>query len=500
MFGKKRRQDVTMEVQFRKFQAQVVIVFSAIVLLVTAFLVFVILQRTEAATRENVSNLIAANSKQIEININSYLEKMEATATLLFANEDYYLYDETDESLEAYDKVKLEKEIVDRIVDLGMMENFADFFIVYPDNHTVGWTSKVTSGLFIEGDMYQTFAEYAKNETTQDGWCWGIQDNVDRIYYIKRLNRNALLVSSIYNRELERVFKHPEQLQALTVRLINDEDRILYSSESAEIGDGLPDEIKHLVKGHRNAAITDVDYITNVNMCENGWRVVCSIPTTVILEENEEIRQFAVTFAYGLAFVFVLIGILMLRRISVSVDGVVSDLAEKASYDQLSGLLNKASYREQVEKRIQNCPETKAGVFVMLDMDNFKQINDKAGHISGDQVIQRMGTLLSQEFRNDDLTGRIGGDEFAIYMEIDKLQQEEMFAVIEGKMQRLLEHFLKDFAEENEQYQTSLSIGVSVIESAEIAYEEIYRQADEALYRSKQNGKAQFNLYRRDAE
>lgn len=125
------------EDRFRKLQTEILFLYVAIILAVSFFLAIVILGRSSMTIREKVSSLIAANSRQLELNINSYLDKVETTATLLFSDEAYYLYDATDETLDAYGKIKSEETIVDRIVDLGLMENFADFGIVYANDHTV---------------------------------------------------------------------------------------------------------------------------------------------------------------------------------------------------------------------------------------------------------------------------------------------------------------------------------------------------------------------------
>ena len=107
--------------RFRLFQYEVLFVFAMLIIVVTAFLDYVILDRTGKAMQEKVSDLIAANSRQIELNINSYLERMETTPTLLFSDEAFYLYDATDENIDEYDKVKNEDTIKNRIVDIGLI-------------------------------------------------------------------------------------------------------------------------------------------------------------------------------------------------------------------------------------------------------------------------------------------------------------------------------------------------------------------------------------------
>ena len=122
MAKRERRQEGSGE-RFKWFQIEILVVFSALILIVTAFLDFVILERSGRAMQQTVSELIAANSRQLELNINSYLERMETTSTLLFSDESYYMYDATDENEEEYDKVKSEEAIKDRIETFNIIHS-----------------------------------------------------------------------------------------------------------------------------------------------------------------------------------------------------------------------------------------------------------------------------------------------------------------------------------------------------------------------------------------
>lgn len=489
------RDGITTEERFKRLQLRIIFVFSGIIFMVTAFLSAVILGRSNASIRKSVSSLIAANSRQLELNINSYLENVEQTVALLFADEDYYLYDETAAGLEEYDKIKMEEQILDRIVDLGLMENFADFCIVYADDYKVGWCSRVTSALFPEGGMYDTFSAYTLADNTNDGWCWGIRGNVDRMYYVKRLNPNAVLVVSFYNKELDKVFQYPEQLHDLTIRLVNEQNQILFSSDEEEIGKNLPDRIQTLLGDETVVSIMNEDYLVNSNTCENGWRVICSIPTDVILKDNNDMQKFTILFAICLGGIFIIAGMLMLRRVTRPMDGMVSNLAEKAYFDQLSGVFNKIYFQDQVSNRMEHREANTVIAFSMIDVDNFKQINDRLGHAYGDTVIIRMGQMLKKLYKEGAYVGRLGGDEFAIYKEISFFTGEDVRSRIEQEMQTLLETFDREFYKEHEQCDISLSVGIYIDEDMTVSFQDMYTRADTALYHSKRNGKNQYTIY-----
>lgn len=504
MSDKNRKRERSDE-RFRLFQYEVLFVFAMLIIIVTAFLDYIILDRTGQAMQEKVSDLIAANSRQLELNINSYLERMETTPTLLFSDEVYYLYDETDEKIEDYDKVKNEETIKNRIVDIGLMDNYSDFGIVFADDHKVGWVSHGTQDLFKDGGIYDTFSSYITNPKKNDGWCFGVNGNSDRMYYIKRLNPNAILISSIYTRELASVFVYPEQLDEMTIRLVDEENTIMYSSDDSEIGEKLPDDIlknieEEFFDAGNSSSIVTRDYLINTNVCFNGWRVVCSVPTDIILKENQELKSFTLRISGALAMMFVLVGLIIITKLSKPMDGMVSSLQDKAEIDRLSGVMNKATFQESVENELKKEPADDLVVFVMMDMDNFKQINDRLGHSYGDQVIIRMGKLLRKLYNNQTIIGRLGGDEFALYTGCKDVPMEDIKAAAIERMEQVIEAFTEEFEYEREQCELSISAGVYIKEVSGTDFKDLYERADSALYISKNNGKSCYTFYGEEAE
>ncbi|MBR6173697.1 MAG: GGDEF domain-containing protein [Eubacterium sp.] len=477
--------------RFKYFLIKILILFAGLILLVTAILDFVVLELSGNAMEKNASNLIAANSRQLELNINSYLERAETLSTLLFSDEAYYLYDETDPGLSDYDKIKSEEFLKNRIVDIGLMENYSDFGIIYSDDHKVGWISHGTEDLFPNGGMYEAFSVYTVNSRKQDGWCFGINGSADRIYYVKRLNPNAILVTALYTRELSSVFVFPEELEEMTIRLANNDDTIIYSSETSEIGKTLPKEISF--------ASSDSDYIINSNVCSNGWRVICSVPTDFILRENHRLRTITLLISLGMAVLILIAGLFLITRLSRPMDGMVTSLQNMAEFDRLSGAMNKGAFQEMAETILSQASDDHVHIFVMLDVDNFKQVNDKKGHIYGDQVIARFGRLIRKLYRKDNsdretLIGRLGGDEFALYTDCIGVSHKDVIQAVREQMDQVLSAFENEFEKEKESCGISLSAGVYVADGSGISFRELYEHADAALYTSKQSGKAQYTL------
>lgn len=178
--------------------------------------------------------------------------------------------------------------------------------------------------------------------------------------------------------------------------------------------------------------------------------------------------------------------------------GVISDIeAQKrqilaiedtARRDGLTSLYNRKSTEMFVNDYITTKKED--AVFIMLDIDNFKHINDTLGHAYGDMVLSQLAEALKNIFRAHDIIGRIGGDEFAVFLHHMSDSQ-----VLKHKLEDILKAFQKRFYEEGSEYKVSCSIGVAHYPQDGESYSELYEKADIALYFAKESGKNQYAYY-----
>ena len=97
-------------------------------------------------------------------------------------------------------------------------------------------------------------------------------------------------------------------------------------------------------------------------------------------------------------------------------DSYLKDLQRRASMDMLSGLLNRAATERAIKDRLLEMGQGDTCALFIVDLDNFKQVNDMLGHQAGDQAIRQAAEKLSSLFRASDIVGRLGGDEFAAFL------------------------------------------------------------------------------------
>ncbi len=167
------------------------------------------------------------------------------------------------------------------------------------------------------------------------------------------------------------------------------------------------------------------------------------------------------------------------------------ELKLKADKDPLTQLLNKGATENLIKKLLVNISKKKKlGALIMMDVDNFKNINDSFGHAVGDKVLAYVGKILAQNFKGMDVVGRVGGDEFMIFMyDISGKTDSEKIA---AKLQKQVHDGYED---DNVREVLSVSIGISICPDDSIEFEDLYKKADSALYVTKKNGKGHYTVY-----
>lgn len=168
-------------------------------------------------------------------------------------------------------------------------------------------------------------------------------------------------------------------------------------------------------------------------------------------------------------------------------------LRKKAEQDALTGLLNAGAGKERISRfleQIQGEDHSYYAMFVM-DMDNFKKINDTMGHMAGDAALIEFAHILRRTFRAEDVIYRLGGDEFVVFTE--KLHDTEQN--VQEMLHRLMIH-VREVQAEHPYFGCSAGVFVT---GKKHSFEECYRKADQALYEAKRDGKGCFYLKVDDA-
>ena len=165
----------------------------------------------------------------------------------------------------------------------------------------------------------------------------------------------------------------------------------------------------------------------------------------------------------------------------------VTDMKSKSRQDALTGLWNRVYTEEKVNEMISQGTK---GALMMIDMDNFKAINDNYGHIAGDQTLKMFADTLRTLSGKDDVLCRIGGDEFVVF--IKDVTSKDLLS-------KRASDIISDLCVKLEQCKfetnSSVSIGIAQTPGDGMDFNKLYNSADKALYYVKQNGKNSFHFF-----
>jgi diguanylate cyclase (GGDEF)-like protein len=157
--------------------------------------------------------------------------------------------------------------------------------------------------------------------------------------------------------------------------------------------------------------------------------------------------------------------------------------------DKLTGLYNRRYFDHFLDFEIKRSSRQNASLaLLMIDIDNFKQINDTFGHLFGDKILNKLGDIVKSIIRETDLAARYGGEEFSIVMSNTGLEEA---AEIAERMRKAISAYNFDIKE----LPTTVSIGIAVYPLDSTSLQDLISNADRALYRAKHEGKNQVCVY-----
>lgn len=173
------------------------------------------------------------------------------------------------------------------------------------------------------------------------------------------------------------------------------------------------------------------------------------------------------------------------------------NLKRQAELDLLTGVYNKVTTENKVKEFLRSRLKDSdyVGAFLLIDLDDFKRINDQLGHAFGDSVLVEIAKKIKTILSPRDIVGRLGGDEFLVFLTMPNSSDDEIEQAIIEQATLLCGLFHNAFTGKDNDYKVSGTIGISRIPQNGTTFKELYRKADEALYYAKRRGKDNFIFY-----
>lgn len=169
----------------------------------------------------------------------------------------------------------------------------------------------------------------------------------------------------------------------------------------------------------------------------------------------------------------------------------IEEISRKSQVDALTTLYNREYFEHEVEKKIHDMKGLKQSGYsalFILDLDFFKQANDRLGHITGDRILKESALNIKTIVRKTDICGRLGGDEFVVF-----IQNVKDVDTIRSYAEKINTSLNRTYSNEGKKITISVSIGIAVM-TTENTFQELYQMADKALYRVKKQGKNGYHI------
>lgn len=176
-------------------------------------------------------------------------------------------------------------------------------------------------------------------------------------------------------------------------------------------------------------------------------------------------------------------------QLSVETDSLMTEL----QFDPLTKCYNKKTIQDYISKKLKETGSDEKVGIAIVDLDNFKPVNDAYGHLAGDRVLEQTGEVLRNIVGEKGRVGRYGGDEFLLVL--NHMDREE---ILRGTLQTILNNVRTKFETMFDDIKITPSIGCAIFPDDGTTYDELFKKADFCLYRAKDKGRNRYIFFRND--
>lgn len=387
--------------------------------------------------------------------------------------------------------LKGENQVISRDIQMALCNNTLAYQVIYADKNGIGKDQKGNPVNLSEEPYFQAAYQKQQYQYVEKD----VVSNRSAIISILPVRRAGGEEKALYLyypvERFQELYKNITYVKNSFCLLMMDEGSIVQSIGKNRLegkdNQKLWNDLKKGTTEHSVLEMEDIEVLLTyapVGSC--SWYIVVGTDysriKSLISAEWKETRQVVSRLLIIIvAFIIYAVIISIINRMNYNKQNRTLEM--KADTDLLTELYNKIATEREIQKYTQEHPEEKALLF-LIDLDNFKKINDTMGHAFGDEVLRTIGTRLKVEFRQSDIIGRIGGDEMIVFL---KNIQEE--TIMRRQMEKIRHIFNTMEVGEYVKYKVTASIGVAIFPQQGANFSSLYAEADKALYVAKGKGK-----------
>jgi|GEM_PF-3657479 len=323
----KSSNNTTKSVKRKNLKRKLLLSYILIAFIPVALISTLTYMNTKRSLTSKVSELSRNVNTQTQLNIDKYLIGLEDSVTIALADNDVMNINPAVITDNSYLVTK--NKIQAYLKSLGLLNNCTDFALVYENGSIIGTTSNITSKLFNLKTIYLDLNSRVANSPNKSIWFTGINNNFSKIFYIKKLKENSLLLASVNTDELDSIFNKLQGINNTTYSLIDGEEKVLYSTNKELIAK----PINIVVPSDSSGQVLDKDNLILYTTCNNGWRLVSETPNKYIFSELSNTATFTCVISILCMLMAVLIGRVIAKRISNPINNLANKIKEVANGD-----------------------------------------------------------------------------------------------------------------------------------------------------------------------
>jgi len=314
-------------------KGRLILTYIAIALIPIVLVATMTYINTQKTITEKVGNLSYQSTFQTKINVDSFLAEVENAASLMFAHNDISVYNPSDKSVDEYQKLQSEKNITEYLTSISLLKNFTDFAIVYDNNKIVGKISESTQNVYKVDTIFSELKSKLGDNKTKSSWYSANKGDFSRLYYIKRINDNAVMLTSFYTNELSEIFDSNDETNGMEIELIDEKNNIIYSKTSEEIGRPIDSNILEKINSEGIKVFRSNGKLVTYEDFGPEWKIISTIPTAYILKEVDNIAIFTMVLTLICILAASIFGFVSANSISKPIDKLVKTMKKVENGD-----------------------------------------------------------------------------------------------------------------------------------------------------------------------
>ncbi len=437
------------------------------------------------------SEIVTSLNKQLRLSLEDYFSNIESASKVVLAERSLAAYNAADTKIDKYEAIQTEKEIEEYLLTISMLDNYCDFCIIYVNDRILGKVSVGTEDL-ISDDIYKNFSDLLGDDKTK--WASGINGSYKKIFYLRRVNDNAVFVSSFYTTELENVFSACENDENTKFYLADKEGNIIFSSDDAS---GKKLESKLTENGSTGSyTVIDTEYIESFSEISGDMGVITLRDLhNISLEHGNTLMVCG-----GILICAAVILIMAYLFILPSDNG--TDKSSPETVDKLTGLHSSEAVENLIADKIETCISGSTIMLALVSIENYRLINENYGRAGINEALLTVSHTLTEMFGDDDsknIVGKTDKNEFVIFADFTEYDLFKAHDKLKESL-RSLDGKLKQCALSSDRGMIKCAVGAAVYPDSSTDYDELYDYAHEALEKSWKDGGKKYVLHKKEVQ